>query len=147
MNTAGMSVDDLFWVNNTAVGLNHIQTIAVHLNGANISLTNWRIENDIFYQCSIMNGAELINFDPGSYTAGTDVITDYNIMDSGVTYVQPHSLAGTSGFVSYSHGAQTTPAIYSTAMRSSGGKGSIFPLSCLRRRGISVLRAVQLRHP
>ncbi len=74
---------DMVFANNTVAGINHIQTIAIHMHGAGTRLTNWRIQNNIFYQSGEMGGGTVVLIGPGTYNFGTDVIVEHNLLNDG----------------------------------------------------------------
>lgn len=80
---SGTAVDDVLFANNTVAGINNTHTIAVHLREPGIRLTNWKIVNNVFYQCGEMNGGTVILFDEGDYAVGSDVTIDFNLIHNG----------------------------------------------------------------
>jgi hypothetical protein len=107
------------------------------LAGRPSALTNWRIDNNIFYQCGILNGGKLTNFDKG-----TNVIIDYNVINAGgeggtvldidgSTYDQPDNLAGTPGLSVTRIGARATINICRTT-RPAEVRASTFLPPCPR---------------
>ncbi|MFB3925488.1 MAG: choice-of-anchor Q domain-containing protein [Syntrophales bacterium] len=114
MQSPGMVVDDMLFANNTVCGINHTHTIAVHVWDPSIRLTNWKIMNNIFYQCGEMGGGTVILIDRGDYAMGVDVVIDYNLLNDGgqggkvidiggQKYTQPHPRENTPQFVSYTY--------------------------------------------
>jgi hypothetical protein len=109
---------DMIFANNTVAGINHIQTIAIHMHGAATRLTDWKILNNIFYQSGEMGGGSVVLIGPGNYNFGTDVVIDYNLINDGgqggnkldingrlVTQSNPRTAA--PKFVSYSYRGAT----------------------------------------
>ncbi len=126
-------LDQIRVYNNTVVDVFGHQAIFFHIHSRGTRITDSAVVNNIFFNSGNRN-AEVIRFDAGAYSCGTDLIIDNNLINAGTKggrqivcngadYMQPNGYAGQPLFSRYSERSRDNSFSLAEGDRNARGRG------------------------